>query len=120
MRTWTVTNWCDAKTSVADSVQWINVTPPAPSFDLEGPSAPSIEPWICTASATVVMDRDASCVSPANAPAVWTTTHGSITVGMGMVTVTGLEAGVTATVTATVTNDCDCLLYTSPSPRDRG
>ncbi len=107
MRTWTVTNWCDAKTSVADSVQWINVTPPAPSFTLSGPSAPSIEPWVCTASATVVMTRAASCVSPANAPASWTTSHGSISVGMGMVTVSGLEAGVTATVTATVTNDCD-------------
>ena len=25
MRTWTVTNWCDAKTSVVDTVQWIKV-----------------------------------------------------------------------------------------------
>ena len=113
MRTWTITNWCDAKTSVADSVQWIRVVDDtSPNIDVNpnvdedqnsvNLSLP-VDPWSCVGGISLAVDVDAGC---GNLSFDW-----EIVAGNGSVSASGATATVTgttgATVTVTVTNFCN-------------
>ncbi len=106
MRSWTVTNWCDAKTSVLDSVQWIKVVDTeAPILDLDASTTGAqdsadvsldLAPWSCDASVTASVTTE-SC---ADVTYEWFLDGASLGAGSSSKTYSSITEPITITVIA--------------------
>ncbi len=119
MRMWTVTDWCNAKTSVADSVQWIKVVDnTAPYIDffssIDGPQTSrevylSTEPWLCYGQTNLTVPFGSLC---GDVSWEWSLEEGSIRADGNSAYVWNLWAG-THIITATAYNECNGLTNTA-------